>query len=188
MSMQTDHPAAVAAAMDDTVELTYRDAITAALSAEMAADPAVLVMGEDVGSDGGVFKTTLGLIERFGPKRVINTPICENGFTGVALGMSLIGLRPIVEMMFSDFLATAADAIVNELAKYRYMSGGSCFVPVTIRSISGATGRFGTQHSATGESWFMGFPGLRVVTAATPAGAYSLLRAAVRDNNPMIFS
>jgi len=169
------------------VELSYREAINAALLDEMLADESVLLMGEDVGSDGGVFKTNVGLIERFGPGRVLNTPICENGFTGVALGMSLVGLRPVVEFMFSDFLPTAADAIVNQLAKYRYMSGGKCSVPVTLRSASGATGRFGTQHSATGESWFMGMPGLRVVTAATPDSAYSLLRAAIRDDNPVLF-
>lgn len=177
----------VAQPAGETVEVTYREGITAALIDEMAADPAVLLMGEDVGSDGGVFKTNVGLLERFGPQRVINTPICENGFTGVALGMSLMGLRPVVEFMFSDFLPSAGDAIVNQLPKYRYMSGGTCSVPVTIRSLSGATGRFGTQHSATGESWFMGLPGLRVVTAATPAAAYSLLRAAIRDDNPVIF-
>jgi pyruvate dehydrogenase E1 component beta subunit len=153
----------------------------------MAADDAVLLMGEDVGADGGVFKTNAGLLETFGAERVRTTPICENGFLGVALGMSLVGLRPIVEIMFADFLPTAGDAIVNQLPKYRYMSGGQTAVPVTIRSISGGTGRFGTQHSATGESWFMHLPGLRVVTSSTPGSAYSLLRAAVRDNNPTLF-
>lgn len=179
--------AVTAASAIETVEMTYREAINAAMRDEMEADSSVLLMGEDVASDGGVFKTSLGLVERFGPKRVINTPICENGFTGVALGMALMGLRPVVEFMFSDFLPTAGDAIVNQLPKYRYMSGGKCSVPVTLRSASGATGRFGTQHSATGESWFMGLPGLRVVTASTPASAYSLLRAAIRDDNPVIF-
>lgn len=191
MSMQTDRAGqetgTVTEVDADPVEMTYRDAINAALRDEMTADPNVLLMGEDVASDGGVYKTNTGLIEAFGPNRVINTPICENGFTGVALGMSLMGLRPVVEFMFSDFLPTAADAIVNELAKYRYMSGGRCSVPVTIRTVSGATGRFGTQHSATGESWFMGMPGLRIVTASTPGSAYSLLRAAIRDDNPVLF-
>jgi pyruvate dehydrogenase E1 component beta subunit len=153
---------------------------------EMGADASVMLMGEDVSSDGGVFKTNAGLIERFGPDRVLNTPICENGFTDAALGMSLMGIRPVVEFMFADFLPTAADAIVNQLPKYRYMSGGTCVVPVTIRAASGGTGRFGTQHSATGESWYMGLPGLRVATAATPASAYALLRAAIRDDNPVI--
>jgi pyruvate/2-oxoglutarate/acetoin dehydrogenase E1 component len=169
------------------VSLTYREAINAALVDEMAADDAVVLLGEDVQADGGVFKTNIGLVERFGAARVRSTPICENGFMGVALGMSLTGLRPVVEIMFADFLPTAGDAIVNQLPKYRYMSGGQFAVPVTIRSISGALGRFGTQHSATGESWFMSLPGLRVVTASSPGSAYELLRAAIRDDNPVLF-
>ena len=168
-------------------ELTYREAINAALDDAMAGDESVLLMGEDVGAEGGVFKTNLGLIEKYGPARVRTTPICENGFVGVAIGMSLVGLRPVVEIMFADFLPSAGDAIVNQLPKYRYMSGGQTAVPVTLRSISGATGRFGTQHSATGESWFMHLPGLRVVTGSSPGSAYSLLRAAIADNNPTLF-
>lgn len=169
------------------VELTYRDAINAAMQDEMDADPNVLLMGEDVSREGGVFKTNAGLAERFGTERVLNTPICENGFMGVALGMAVMGMRPIVEIMFADFLPTAGDAIQNQLPKYRFMSGGTCSVPVTIRSISGGTGRFGTQHSATGESWYMGLPGLRVVTASSPSSAYELLRAAVRHDDPVLF-
>jgi pyruvate/2-oxoglutarate/acetoin dehydrogenase E1 component len=169
------------------VELTYREAIGAALEHELAADPTVLLMGEDVATAGGVFKTNEGLPEKFGLERIRNTPICENGFLGVALGMAVTGLRPVVEIMFSDFLPTAADAIVNELPKFRFMSGGQCTVPVTVRSIGGGTGRFGTQHSATGESWYMGLPGLKVATAATPASAYSVLRAAIRDDDPVLF-
>jgi pyruvate dehydrogenase E1 component beta subunit len=175
-----------ARAGDATTEMAYRDAVNAALHDAMTEDPTVLLMGEDIASDGGVFKTNLGLIEAFGPERVRNTPICENGFTGVALGMSLVGLRPVVEFMFADFLPTAADAIVNQLPKYRYMSGGQTSVPVTLRVVSGATGRFGTQHSATGESWYMALPGLRVAAAATPGAAYALLRAAIADPNPVI--
>ncbi|HZP31182.1 MAG TPA: transketolase C-terminal domain-containing protein [Acidimicrobiia bacterium] len=169
------------------VQLTYREAIGTALEHELAADPTVLLMGEDVATAGGVFKTNEGLPEKFGLERIRNTPICENGFLGVALGMSVTGLRPVVEIMFSDFLPTAADALVNELPKFRFMSGGQCTVPVTVRSIGGATGRFGTQHSATGESWYIGLPGLKVATAATPAGAYSVLRAAIRDDDPVLF-
>ena len=168
-------------------ELTYREAINAALDDAMAEDEAVVLLGEDVTADGGVFKTNIGLVERYGPDRVRSTPICENGFLDVALGMSLVGLRPVVEIMFADFLPTAGDAIVNQLPKYRYMSGGQTAVPVTVRSISGGGARFGTQHSATGESWFMHLPGLRVVTASTPATAYSLLRAAIADPNPVLF-
>jgi pyruvate dehydrogenase E1 component beta subunit len=173
-----------AAAVD--LELTYRDAINLAMRESMADDPNVVLLGEDVSASGGVFKTNEGLAERF-PGRVINTPICENAFTGVALGMALMGMRPIVEFMFSDFLPTAGDQIVNQLPKYRFMSGGQCAVPVTIRSISGATGRFGTQHSATGESWFMSLPGLRVCAASSAGAAYDLLRAAIREDNPVIF-
>ena len=183
MSMPTDMPAA--ADGDDTVEMTYRDAVNAALDDSLAQDPSVVFLGEDIGNEGGVFKTNAGLTEKHG-ERVINTPICENGFTGVALGMAVVGMRPIVEFMFADFMPTAGDAIVNQLPKYRFMSGGQLSVPVTLRVISGAGGRFGTQHSATGESWFMGQPGLRVAAASTPAAAYELLRAAVRSNDPVI--
>lgn len=185
MSTLTD--AAPAGATDAATELTYREAINAALDDAMAADASVLLMGEDVSADGGVFKTNIGLAEKYGLERVRSTPICENGFLGVALGMSLVGMRPVVEIMFADFLPTAGDAIVNQLPKYRYMSGGQTAVPVTVRSICGATGRFGTQHSATGESWFMHLPGLRVVTASSPGSAYSLLRAAIDDPNPTLF-
>ncbi len=184
--MSTLAEAAPAESGFSETELTYRDAINAALDDEMAADDSVILMGEDVTSDGGVFKTNAGLPEKYG-RRVINTPICENGFMGVALGMSVSGLRPVVEIMFADFLPTAGDAIVNQLPKYRYMSGGQFAVPVTVRVVSGGTGRFGTQHSATGESWYMAQPGLRVVTASSPGSAYELLRAAIRENNPVLF-
>src|SRR5690348_17379598 len=185
--MSTHVEPAQAEAAAGVTELTYREAIRAALEHELEEDPAVLLMGEDVATAGGVFKTNEGLAERFGPERVRNTPICENGFLGVALGMAVTGMRPVVEIMFSDFLPTAADAIVNELPKFRFMSGGQCVVPVTVRSIGGATGRFGTQHSATGESWYMGLPGLKVATAGSPAAAYSVLRAAIREDNPVLF-
>ena len=145
-------------------------------------------MGEDVATAGGVFKTNEGLPERFGLERIRNTPICENGFIGVALGMAVTGLRPVVEIMFSDFLPTAADAIVNELPKFRFMSGGQCVVPVTVRSIGGATGRFGTQHSATGESWYMGLPGSEGRDGRHPASRPTrVLRAAIRDDDPVLF-
>lgn len=170
-----------------TEELTYREAINLAMADEMEADASVVLLGEDVDADGGVFKTNIGLSERFGAERVRSTPICENSFIGAALGMSLVGLRPIVEIMFADFLPTAGDAIVNQLPKHRFMSGGQFAVPVTVRVICGGLGRFGTQHSATGESWYMDLPGLRVVTASSPSAAYELLRAAIRDGNPVLF-
>ncbi len=185
MSTLTD--VAPAEAPGAATELTYREAINAALDDAMAADDAVLLMGEDVDADGGVFKTNIGLLEKYGPERIRSTPICENGFINVALGMSLVGMRPIVEIMFADFLPTAGDAIINQLPKYRYMSGGQTAVPVTVRATCGGTGRFGTQHSATAESWFMNLPGLRVVTASSPGSAYSLLRAAIDDSNPTLF-
>jgi acetoin:2,6-dichlorophenolindophenol oxidoreductase subunit beta len=183
MSTQTE---AIAAVATDAVEMTYRAAVAAALIDEMEADPTVVLMGEDVGAAGGVFKTNEGVIERFGTDRVINTPICENGFLGVALGMAVTGLRPVVEIMFSDFLPTAGDAIVNELPKFRFMTGGQCNVPLTVRAIGGGTGRFGTQHSATGESWYLQLPGLKVAAASSPSAAYGLLRAAIRDNDPVL--
>ncbi len=167
-------------------ELLYRHAIQAALDDELAADPTVVFFGEDVAAAGGVFKTSEGLLASHGPERVFNTPICENAFIGMALGMAVTGLRPVVEIMFSDFLPSAADAIMNELPKFRFMSGGQTAVPVTIRSMGGGAGRFGTQHSATGESWFMGLPGLNVATAGTPAAIYSTLRAAIRSPDPAL--
>ena len=170
-----------------TVELSYREAVCAALEDELEADGSTVLMGEDVATAGGVFKTNEGLAEKFGLERIRNTPICENGFVGVALGMAVTGMRPIVEIMFSDFLPTAGDAVVNELPKFRFMSGGQCVVPITIRSICGATNRFGAQHSATGESWYIGLPGLKVATAASPASAYGVLRAAIRDDDPVLF-
>ncbi len=171
----------------DQMELTYREAIRAALEDAMAADPRVLLLGEDVAEPGGVFKTTEGLFAKFGPSRVIDTPICENGFMGVALGMAVTGLRPVVEIMFSDFLPTAGDAIVNEVPKFRFMSGGQCRVPLTVRAIGGAGGRFGTQHSATGESWFLHVAGLRIAAAGSPNSAYQLLRTAIALDDPVLF-
>jgi pyruvate/2-oxoglutarate/acetoin dehydrogenase E1 component len=170
----------------DVAELTYRDAVCLALEHALAEDPTVVFMGEDVGGAGGVYKTSQGLLEKFGRERVRDTPICENGFVGVAIGMAATGMRPVVEIMFSDFLPTAGDAVVNELPKFRFMSGGQCTVPVTVRAVGGATGRFGTQHSATGESWFIGLPGLKVATVSSPAAAYGLLRAAIRDEDPVL--
>ncbi len=145
----------------------------------MAGDPAVLLMGEDVDADGGVFKTNIGLPEKFGRSASATRRSARTGSWASRSGMSLVGLRPIVEIMFADFLPTAGDAIVNQLPKYRFMSGGQFAVPVTVRVIGGGGGRFGTQHTATVESWYMPQPGLRVATASTPGAAYELLRAAI---------
>jgi pyruvate/2-oxoglutarate/acetoin dehydrogenase E1 component len=181
MSMPTELSAPAA-----TSVMTYREAINAALDDALSEDASVVFFGEDIANAGGIWKTSVGLPETYGPGRVWNTPICENGFLGVALGMAVTGLRPVTEIMFSDFLPTAADAIVNELPKFRFMSGGQCKVPVTIRSVGGAGGRFGTQHSATGESWFLQLPGLKLAAAGSPETAYGLLRAAIRDDNPVL--
>ncbi len=183
MSTQTEARPAAAPSAAET--MTYRDAINAAMDDALASDPAVVLLGEDVASDGGVFKTNAGLVEKYGA-RVFNTPICENGFTGVALGMAIMGMRPIVEFMFADFMPTAGDAIINQLPKYRFMAGGQFSVPVTLRVSSGGGGRFGTQHSATGESWFMSQPGLRVAVAGSPGSAYELLSAAFAADDPVI--
>ncbi len=169
-----------------TGSITYREAINAALHDEMATDDRVILMGEDVGVFGGVFRTNDGLVERFGRTRVIDTPICENGFLGVALGMSVTGIRPVVEILFADFLPTAGDALMNQLPKFRFMSGGQTEVPVTIRAIGGGSGRFGAQHSATAESWFIQAAGLSICAAASPAAAYGLLRRAIRHPDPVL--
>lgn len=190
MSTQSEAPGTASSAATrgpGIGEMTYREAIRAAIADELRADPRVVFLGEDIGGAGGSFKTSEGLLDEFGPARVIDTPISENGFVGAALGMSVTGMRPIVEIMFADFLPSAGDAMINELPKFRFMSGGQTDVPLTVRAIGGATGRFGTQHSATGESWFMQVPGLMVVTAGSPHAAYGLLRAAIRQNDPVLF-
>ena len=185
MSTQSEGEAAPQGVVAE--EMTYRQAIRAALVDELRADNHVILLGEDIAAAGGTFKTTEGLLDEFGPERVIDTPISENGFVGAALGMAVTGMRPVVEIMFADFLLSASDAIVNEIAKFRFMSGGQTETPVTIRAIGGATGHFGTQHSATGESWYLQTPGLKVVAASSPSAAYGLLRTAIRLNDPVIF-
>ena len=170
----------------DTVELTYREAVWHALHDAMAADDRVVLIGEDVGAAGGVFKVTDGLFPKF-PGRVIDTPIAENSFVGMATGMAVTGWRPVVEIMFAEFLHVAADSIVNDMATLPFMSGGQTSVPVTIRTAGGAGNNFGPQHSATGESWYMHVPGLRIAVAASPASAYGLLRAAIELDEPTLF-
>jgi pyruvate dehydrogenase E1 component beta subunit len=167
-------------------EMTYREAIIAAQRDELDADPTVLLLGEDIGESGGVFKNTAGLIETFGPARVCETPIAETGFVGAALGLAVAGYRPIVEVMFADFLAVCFDQVVNEIAKHRFMSGGRMAVPLVIRTAAGGGLQFAAQHSQTAESWLLPFPGLKVFAPACPADAYGLLRAAVRDPNPVV--
>ncbi|MBS1894761.1 MAG: alpha-ketoacid dehydrogenase subunit beta [Actinobacteria bacterium] len=170
-----------------TSTVTYKQAVTMAMADELAADPDVFVIGEDVGAAGGAFKTSEGLFERFGPERVLDTPISEQAIVGAAIGAATQGLRPIAEVMFADFAAVCFDQIANELAKYRYMTAGQVSVPVTIRMASGAGAGFGAQHSQTCENWFLNVPGLKLVVPGTCADAYALLRAAVRDPDPVLY-
>jgi len=169
-----------------TQELTYREAIVTALQEEMRRDSRTLIMGEDIGPSGGPFKTCQGLYEEFGGQRVRDTPIAETGFVGAALGLALAGFRPIVEIMFADFLGVCFDQIVNGIAKHRFMSGGQVAVPLVIRAIGGAGQRFGPQHSTTAESWFLSVPGLTIACPSTPAEAYGMLKSAIRADNPVL--
>ena len=168
-------------------ELTYRDAVAAGIAQEMARDDRVVFLGEDVAAAGGVFKTTVGLLDRFGPERVRDTPISEQAIVGAAMGAAMTGLRPIVEIMFSDFLAVCWDIVANQIAKIRYMTNGQVSVPLVIRTANGAGSRFGAQHSQSVENWAMSVPGLKVVAPSTPADVKGLLAAAVRDEDPVIF-
>ena len=166
-------------------ELTYRDAVVAALAQEMERDQRVVLIGEDLRA-GGVFKTTKGLHERFGDVRVRDTPISEQAILGAATGAAMAGLRPVAEIMFSDFFAVCWDAVVNEIAKARYMSGGQLTLPLVIRSANGGGIGFGSQHSQSVESWAFTVPGLKIAVPATAADAAGLLAAAVRDDDPVL--
>ena len=168
-------------------ELTYREAVAAGIAQEMERDERVIFLGEDIAAAGGVFKATVGLLERFGPKRVRDTPIAEQAIIGAAMGAAMTGLRPIAEIMFSDFLAVCWDMVANEIAKARYMSAGQMTLPLVIRTANGAGARFGAQHSQSVENWAMSVPGLKVVAPSNPADVKGLLAAAVRDPDPVIF-
>jgi pyruvate dehydrogenase E1 component beta subunit len=167
-------------------ELTYRDAVARGIAQEMERDDRVVFLGEDVGKPGGVFKATVGLYEKFGPKRVRDTPISEQAILGAAMGAAMTGLRPIAEIMFSDFLAVCFDFIANEFPKTRYMTNGQVGCPLVVRTGNGAGSRFGAQHSQSVENWAMMIPGLKVVAPSTPADVIGLMAAAVRDENPVI--
>ena len=167
--------------------LSYSEAIRLALTEEMARDSSVFIIGEDVGVFGGVFGVTAGLHEQFGEGRVLDTPISESAIIGAALGAAMMGMRPVAEIMFGDFLPVAGDQIVNQLAKARYMTGGKANVPVTVRVTTGAPGSAAQQHSQSPESWFMNVPGLKIVCPATPADAKGLLKTAIRGNDPVLY-
>jgi len=167
--------------------ITYREAVARGIAQEMRRDPSVVFLGEDVAAAGGVFKTTVGLLEEFGPQRVRDTPISEQAILGAAVGAAMTGLRPIAEIMFSDFFAVCWDLIANEMAKIRYMSDGQLTLPLVVRTANGAGVRFGAQHSQSVENWAMAVPGLKVVAPSTPRDVVGLLAAAIRDPDPVVF-
>ena len=166
--------------------LTYRDALNQALREEMQRDADVFLMGEEVGVYQGAYKVSRGLLEEFGPKRVVDTPIAELGFAGIGVGAAMGGLRPVIEFMTWNFAVLALDQIVNSAAKMLYMSGGQLRMPIVFRGPNGAALQLGSQHSQAWESWLAHIPGLKVVAPATPADAKGLLKSAIRDNNPVI--
>jgi len=167
--------------------LTYRDALNEALREEMHRDPDVYLMGEEVAEYNGAYKVSRGLLDEFGPMRVVDTPIAELGFTGIGVGSAMVGLRPVIEMMTWNFALLAIDQIVNVAAKMRYMSGGEIACPIVFRGPGGAALQLGAQHSQAFESWYAHIPGLKVVMPATPADAKGLLKSAIRDNDPVVF-
>jgi acetoin:2,6-dichlorophenolindophenol oxidoreductase subunit beta len=168
-------------------ELTYRDAVARGIAQEMERDHRVVFLGEDVAKAGGVFKSTVGLLEKFGPLRVRDTPISEQAILGAAMGAAMTGLRPIAEIMFSDFMAVCFDYVANEFPKLAYMTNGQLSCPLVVRTGNGGGVRFGAQHSQSIENWTMMIPGLKVVAPSSPVDVVGLMAAAVRDNGPVIF-
>ncbi|HEY2419190.1 MAG TPA: alpha-ketoacid dehydrogenase subunit beta [Steroidobacteraceae bacterium] len=168
-------------------ELSYRDAVIRGIAQEMARDPDVVFLGEDVARAGGVFKATVGLLEQFGPLRVRDTPISEQAILGAAMGAAMTGLKPIAEIMFADFIAVCFDYIANQFPKSRYMTNGQVKCPLVVRLGNGGGARFGAQHSQSVENWCMQIPGLKVVAPSSPTDVIGLLAAAVRDPDPVIF-
>lgn len=168
-------------------QLSYRESVAAGIAQEMRRDDRVVFIGEDVAAAGGVFKTTEGLLAEFGPMRVRDTPIAEQAIIGATMGAAMTGLRPIAEIMFSDFFAVCWDLVVNQIAKTRFMSDGQCSFPLVIRCANGGGARFGAQHSQSVENWAMAVPGLKVVAPSSPADVKGLLAAAIRDPDPVLF-
>ena len=168
-------------------ELSYREAVARGIAQEMRRDPTLVMLGEDIAGAGGVFKTTVGLLDEFGPTRIRDTPISEQAILGAAMGAAMTGVPVIAEIMFSDFLAVCFDMVANEMAKTRYMTGGQFTIPVVIRTANGGGVRFGAQHSQSVENWCMMIPGLKVVAPSTPEDVVGLMAAAVRDPDPVVF-
>ncbi len=168
-------------------ELTYRAAVAAGIAQEMERDPTVVFIGEDVAAAGGVFKTTVGLLDRFGPQRVRDTPISEQAIIGAVMGAAMTGLRPIGELMFSDFFAVSWDMVANQIAKTRFMTDGQVSLPLVIRTANGGGLGFGAQHSQSVENWAMAIPGLKVVAPSNPLDVVGLMAAAIRDPDPVMF-
>jgi acetoin:2,6-dichlorophenolindophenol oxidoreductase subunit beta len=168
-------------------QLSYRDAVAYGIAQEMRRDPSLVMLGEDIAAAGGVFKTTVGLLDEFGPHRVRDTPISEQAILGAAMGAAMTGIPVIAEIMFSDFLAVCFDILANQMAKTRYMTAGQVTIPVVVRTANGGGSRFGAQHSQSVENWAMMIPGLKVVAPSNPGDVVGLLAAAVRDPDPVVF-
>jgi acetoin:2,6-dichlorophenolindophenol oxidoreductase subunit beta len=168
-------------------ELTYRAAVSRGIAQEMRRDSSVVFLGEDIAGAGGVFKTTTGLLEEFGPDRVVDTPISEQAILGAAMGAAMTGLRPIAEIMFADFFAVCWDMVVNQIAKSRYMTDGQVGCPLVIRSGNGGSVRFGAQHSQSVENWAMAVPGIKIVAPSSAFDVVGLMAASVRDPDPVLF-
>jgi pyruvate dehydrogenase E1 component beta subunit len=173
--------------MPETRELTLGEAVREALAEEMRRDPRVFICGEDIAEAGTVYKVLNGLVEEFGTERVLDTPISEAGFTGIAVGAAMTGMRPVVDVMFGDFSTLVMDQMVNQAAKIHYMSGGKWKVPMVMRATLGATRRSAAQHSQSLHAWFSHIPGLKVVLPSTPYDAKGLMKTAIRDDNPVVF-
>jgi pyruvate dehydrogenase E1 component beta subunit len=166
--------------------ITYREAVAEGIAREMRRDPSVVCLGEDIGAAGGVFKTTVGLYEEFGPERIWDTPISEQAIVGAAMGAAMTGLRPVAEIMFSDFLACCWDYLANEIPKVRYMTGGQVTVPLVVRTANGGGLGFGAQHSQAVENWALTIPGLKIAAPSTPADLIGLMAAAIRSDDPVV--
>ncbi|MFF5979804.1 alpha-ketoacid dehydrogenase subunit beta [Streptomyces olindensis] len=167
--------------------ITYREAVAEGIAREMRRDASVVCLGEDIGAAGGVFKTTTGLLKEFGPERVWDTPISEQAIVGAAMGAAMTGMRPVAEIMFSDFLACCWDYLANEIPKVRYMTGGQVTVPLVVRTANGGGLGFGAQHSQATENWALTVPGLKIAAPATPADVIGMMAAAIRSEDPVVF-